>query len=234
MVVPSQSVIHREARSDDYRGENSISCHKVNNMNHKIEFLINAIKDNQLTNDLLDKKAATIVALETTLGLIIATGFLGIENFPLIKEIGVALPRSAKDMFGLSILVYAAATLYHIILTLKVIFPQESPDKHILFGDMKPRKLYFLHRMNEHRQMLPSLTEYVSQIHEFSDAELINEYSYELQKISYIRKVKSDHLLHSIRFLKAALIVLVAIISLIIIFLVFKQCQVVASGYIGP
>lgn len=177
-------------------------------MKTKIDFLINAIKEAQTTNDFLDKKAGVMVALESSLIAIVVNSSLDYDKSSILKEFF----RSHTS--GLILLLFfVVCVLVHILFTLRVILPHESPESHVELGDYKPRRLYFLNKLETNKKIYPSHTEFISQLFMMNDEDIAKEYTFELLKLSYIRKMKIHNLTQSLKLLKLLLIAYVIIAS---------------------
>ena len=174
-------------------------------MNTKIEFLIHAIKEAQTTNDFLDKKAGVMVALESSLVAIVVNNSVNYDNSQILKNL-----FEAHSPGLILLLLFMVGVLLHILFTIKVILPSESPEAHIDLGDYQPKRLFFLHKLNSKQKITPSHPDYIAQLSAMSDEELTKEYTFELLKLSYIRKMKSDNLTRSLKFLKLLLVGIVA------------------------
>jgi hypothetical protein len=184
-------------------------------MSTRIEFLINAIKEVQETNRFLDAKAGVLVALESSLLIVAISSLTDTSRLQLIKNLIGSGNTGYLAFLAVYFVVYAIALVIHILIMLKIIFPTEDPEAHVHLGDFQPRRLFFLHILDQSRKIEPSVPEYFSQLAAMSDDDITKEYAFELLKLSFIRKVKSDGLAFSFRFL-GVLIVGIAVFGLLL------------------
>jgi len=92
-------------------------------------------------------------------------------------------------------ILYVATLIAQILISLKVVLPKESPESHVNTGDHQPKKLFFLHQTDSNGQITPSTPKYSALLEQMSEQDIVAEYVFELQKLSYIRKVKNDNLM---------------------------------------
>lgn len=183
----------------------------------KVEFLTLAIQEAQQTNRFLDTKASLIAAFESSLLVIFLSILIDTERLQAIRAFFLQVPVAYLVPLIIYLVLYLALLIVQILITLRVIFPQEFPEDHVELGDYQPRRLFFLFRMNEDGKMAPSVEEYLERLREMEEEDIVSEYVYELEKLSYIRKLKSDRLTRSFRIL-GALIVGVVLLSAWVVF----------------
>jgi len=175
-------------------------------MSAKVEFLIKAIEEVQETNRFLDAKAGVLVAFESSLLVIAISSLSDNSRLQLIKNLMAGGAGWYSLLLMVYFTVYVIALLGHILITLRVIFPAENPESHIVLGDFEPKRLFFLHQLDQNQQMTPSVPAYFAQLAKMGEDDIGKEYVFELLKLSYIRKIKSDGLALSFRFLGALII----------------------------
>jgi len=184
-------------------------------MKAKTEFLIKAIEEVQETNRFLDTKAGALIVFESSLLAIAAYSLFDKSTLELMQILVNRVAIGYLVFLMICFICYLIALITHILLSLKVILPQENPETHVDFGGFQPKRLFFLHKLDEKRRLKPSVVEYSMQLTDMSDDDIINEYIFELLKLSYIRKTKSDRLAFSFRFL-AFLIVGIVMLGLLL------------------
>jgi hypothetical protein len=163
-------------------------------MDAKNEFVTRALADAEAESRYLDLKAGLMVITETILlGIAIA----GLASNPLFSLVTTLMEGGATwyaaVLVALFILV-AVALIGHILLTLRVLLPIPRPERHVDLGEFIPSGLYLLDDLDAGRRVVPSVAEYGRQLAEMSAETLTNEYIFELQKRSFVRRVKSDRL----------------------------------------
>lgn len=189
-------------------------------METKIGFLVKAIEEVQETNRFLDTKAGVLIVFETSL--------LAVAVYSLFDKSTVEFVRDFTNRITVGYLVfmvfcfvsYIVALIIHILLSLRIIFPQENPELHVDLTDFEPKRLFFLYKLNGNQQLRPSVMEYSKQLVSMNDDDITNEYIFELLKLSYIRKLKSDRLKFSFHYL-AFLIVGIMLLAFTIVFGLF-------------
>lgn len=186
-------------------------------METKAEFLIQATGEVQETNRFLDTKAGALIVFESSL--------LAVAVYSLFDKSALELMQALANQVAVWYLVflvvcficYIIMLVAHILFSLRIIFPQENPEAHVDLGDFQPRRLFFLYKLDEKRRLRPSVVEYSTQLAGMSDDDIINEYVFELLKLSYIRKLKSDRLAFSFRFLEFLVVGIVALGLLLVL-----------------
>lgn len=178
-------------------------------MSEKMEFLLKAIEEVQETNRFLDTKAGVVVVFESSLLIMVATSLMDQSVSDLITSIQKNTSTGYFIFLLVFIGVYLAALIFHILHTLKVVFPQESPNQHVDVTDFAPRNLFYLYELNKKDIIQPSVMEYAKKLKKMDDVDITNELIYELMKLSYIRKKKNDRLAFSYRFLGFLIVSLV-------------------------
>lgn len=163
-------------------------------MNEKTRFLIEAIRSTEATIRYLDYKAGALVIFETAFLVIVISGVLGNPFLLLVQDL---IDRDVVWYAALllaSLVLFASALIIHILMTIRVILPIINAEDHVSLGDYEPRMMYHLNRLDENRRIVPSVSDYAEALDGMEDAEIAGEYIVELQKLSYVRTVKSDRL----------------------------------------
>jgi hypothetical protein len=199
-----------EARMTEHNEDTCASIEK------RIEFISLAIDEAQQTNRFLDTKASLIAAFESSLLVIFLSILIDTGKLKAIQAFLLQIPMGYLVFLVVYLAGYVVVLIVQILITLKVIFPHEFPEKHVDLGDYQPRRLFFLFRMDRNGKMIPSVTDYSAQLNQMSGEDIVNEYAYELEKLSYIRKVKSDRLICSFRIL-GGLIVGIALLAVLVV-----------------
>lgn len=185
-------------------------------MEAKTEFLIQAIQEVQETNRFLDTKAGAQIVFESSLLAISVYSLFDKSTLELIQTLANNIQTQFWILLIVCFVFYMVVLVIHILLLLRIIFPQENPENHVDLGDFKPRRLFFLHKLDAKQHIRPSLDEYSAQLTNMDKDDIINEFIFELLKLSYIRKVKSDRLAFSFRFL-AFLVVGIAVLGVLLV-----------------
>ena len=172
----------------------------------KAEFLKSAIKEAQETNRFLDTKASILVAFESSLLVILVSILIDTEKLQTIQTFLSQIPTGYLVFLIVYTILYVVTLIVQILISLKVVLPKESPESHVNTGDYQPRKLFFLHQTDSNGQITPSIAKYSALLEQMSAQDIIAEYVFELQKLSYIRKVKNDNLGLSFRILNGLII----------------------------
>lgn len=177
-------------------------------MERKIEFVLKSIEEAQETNRFLDTKAGVLVVFESSLLAFLTANFLSAS---IVDSLQYLLERFGPGyllFLGIYLGVFVIALVVNILLTLRLMFPTENPNKHIVTGDFEPRNLFFLHELDEHNRIRPSVVEYLARLSTLSDDGILQEYISELLKLSYIRNLKSKRLADSFRLLQILIVAL--------------------------
>ncbi|TEU14568.1 MAG: hypothetical protein E3J21_15610, partial [Anaerolineales bacterium] len=138
-------------------------------MKAKTEFLIKAIEEVQETNRFLDTKAGALIVFESSLLVIATYSFFDKSTLELIQFLVNRVAIGYLIFLVIYFICYLVALVTHILLSLRVIFPQEAPEAHIDLGDFQPKRLFFLYRMDERQRLRPSVVEYSTQLADMSD-----------------------------------------------------------------
>ena len=184
------------------------------------EFLIRAIEEVQETNRFLDTKAGVLVAFESFLLAFAAFSVVEKSVLDSVQNVFDEAPGSYVFILGASFAGYLIALVFHVIYTLRVIFPQENPAHHVVYEGFQPHGLFFIYELDEQQQIQPSIPAYARALTEMSDSDILQEYAFEFLKLSYIRKHKSDGLMVSFWLLQTlivgtALLVLLYVLGLL-------------------
>jgi hypothetical protein len=186
-------------------------------MKEQVDLVLNAIEDATETNRFLETKAGVLIALETSFLAIAAYSLFDKSTLELIQT----LVSGAATWFLVLLAVYFVgfliALVMHILFTLRVIMPQEAPEAHVHLGDFEPKRLFFLYRLDKDQKLGPSVTEYSRQLAPMSEADITSEHIFELLKLSYIRKAKSDRLNALFRYLRFQIIGFVVLAVLVVL-----------------
>jgi hypothetical protein len=176
------------------------------NIQTKAEFLKTAIEEAQETNRFLDTKASILVAFESSLLVILVSILIDTEKLQTIQTFLARIPPVYLIFLIVYTILYVVVLIAQILITLRVVLPKESPERHVNIGDRQPKKLFFLYETDSNRQIAPSTSEYSTRLGQMSEQDIIDEYVFELQKLSYIRKKKHDSLALSFRILNGLIV----------------------------
>jgi hypothetical protein len=162
-------------------------------VDHQIEFLTTAIGQARQDIRALENRAGALVLFELGLLVILVSGLLGSGWFAVVKN----LVREDVTWFAALLLalfaVLVMAFIFHLLLTLRILLPADSPDKHVNPGGYQPRGLFRLRKLDGDGRITPSLPDYLQKLAEAGD-DLANEYAFELHRLAYVRRVKDDRL----------------------------------------
>jgi hypothetical protein len=186
-------------------------------VNVKREFLLKAIAEVQETNRFLDTKAGVIVMFESSLFLILVSSLLDVSRLQLIPAFVSQAATEYLILLTAYLTSYVIALVVHVLVTLRVIFPKQNPESCVKLDDFQPKKLFFLHKLDQNGRMEPSVPEYYAELATLSDDEVDKEYVFEFIKLSYIRKIKYDGLARSFKFLNI-LVIGAAVFGLLVAF----------------
>ena len=184
-------------------------------MQWQVEFLAHVIDEVQQTNRFLDTKASILVALESSLLVMLASFLFDAGRLQVVQAFLLQIPRWCIVLLLIYSVLWIAALLVQIVFTLRTLIPMESPDRHVDVSGYRPRGLFFLYNLDRNGRMIPSVTEYSFQLSQMSKEDIVNEYVFELEKLSYIRKTKGDLLARSFRVL-GGLIVGITVLGLLL------------------
>jgi hypothetical protein len=190
-------------------------------MKEHVDFVLNAIEDANETNRFLETKAGVLIAFETSFLAVAAYSLFDKSTLELIQTLVSGVASWYLVLLVVCFVVFLIMLVMHILFTLRVTMPQEAPEAHVDLGDFEPKRLFFLHRLDKDQVLGPSVTEYSEQLAAMSEADITGEYIFELLKVSYIRKAKSDRLSASFRYLRYQIvgIVVLAILFALGVFL---------------
>lgn len=178
-------------------------------MRIEIEFVTKAIDVVQETNRFMDTKAGTIAAFESVLLVVVFSNLINVSTVELVQTLVRRVATAYVLFLAVYFICYLIALVVHILLTLRVLYPQESPKEHVDFDGFEPTELFFLYELDKKQRMRPSVLGYSTKLTNMSDDDFIKEYVFELLKVSYIRKRKSDRLRFSLRLLGVLVVGLV-------------------------
>jgi hypothetical protein len=184
-------------------------------MEAKTGFLVKAIEEAQATNRFLDTKAGTLIVFESSLLAIALYSLLDQSTLEWIQALARQVPIGYLVVLAACFICYVVGLVVHILLSLRIILPAENPEAYVAQDGFRPQRLFFLHRLDEEGRLRPSVVEYSMRLSGMDDDDIINEYIFELLKLSYIRKVKSDRLSFCFRLL-AFLIVGIVVLGLLL------------------
>jgi hypothetical protein len=184
-------------------------------MKEQVDFVLNAIEDANETNRFLETKAGVLIAFETSFLAIAAYSLFDKSALELIQALVSGVASWFLVLLAVYFVGFLVALVMHILFTLRVIMPQEAPEAHVHLGDFEPKRLFFLFKLDQDQKLGPSVTEYSQQLAAMSEAEITSEYVFELLKVSYIRKAKSDRLNASFRYLRYQIIGIVVFAILV-------------------
>jgi anti-sigma28 factor (negative regulator of flagellin synthesis) len=188
------------------REESSANEAPNTNIQTKVEFLKSAIEEAQETNRFLDTKASILVAFESSLLVILISILIDTEKLQTIQTFLARIPQGYLVFLIVYTILYVVVLIAQILITLRVVLPKESPERHVNVGDRQPKKLFFLYKTDSNEQIALSTSEYSTRLGQMSEQDIIDEYVFELQKLSYIRKTKNDSLGLSFRILNGLII----------------------------
>lgn len=161
--------------------------HMTDNDKIRVDLLKEAIHDTQETIKFTDTKAAAVTVFLTSISIKLIIEFA--TSFkPALEYI-----HSVKFGFLLRIpimlLVFGLPTAI-LYLIFSIFSPRINPQKNIEIGNLTPKNLFFLAEMNDKRKIKPSLSDYLDNVLKIEINDVLLEYSYEFQKLSYIRIIK--------------------------------------------
>jgi hypothetical protein len=182
--------------------ENPEDAGKVHTFDLKAKFLFEAIEQVELTNRFLDTKAGVLVSIESTLLFVVVGLLFDSEKFNAIKASVLTMPFMGALILLLYCAIYVLVLVAHILYTIRVLNPAKNPQMYVQTGNYKPRGLFFLGKNKTTGKMTPSLEEYVSQLGDCSEQDILSELTFEFMKVSYIRDKKSDNIHNSLSILK--------------------------------
>ena len=166
-------------------------------MSSKVEFLEGALKEAQKATRSLDMMAAILIVTETLLLVIAIAGLVNNPFFQLVRNLmadgAIELTAALLVVFVL----FTMALIVHILMTIRVVLPVDRVERFLHLGDFEPKGLFSPDRLDARRIHLPSHGDYAATLDGLSDEEVTGEYIYELLKLSYIRRVKTDRLANS-------------------------------------
>lgn len=165
----------------------------------KTDFLFKAIDEVQQTNRFLDAKAGLLSGFESALLVILISNFLDNARLQLIFELYNGQKWYFLILLVGYILLYVISLVSHILFTLRIILPFENPESHVNPGNFKSRNLFFIHKLDKNKKIIPSLSTYRDEMSKMGPEDMMSELILEFLKLSYIRKTKSDHLRSSLR-----------------------------------
>lgn len=178
-------------------------------MNMKMDFLIKAIEEVQETNRFLDTKAGVVVIFESSLLVFMISGFMDKSVLELVYSLKNNISIGYLIFLSIYVAAFFLALIIHILITLRVIFPQESPENHIDFSGFEPKRLFYLFKLSKNDVIQPSVLDYSEKLLEINEDEMLHELVFELMKLSYIRKKKNNRLAISLKFLGVLIVSLV-------------------------
>ncbi|MFN4027710.1 MAG: hypothetical protein ACK4IZ_09710 [Flavobacterium sp.] len=160
-------------------------------MEKKITFLNAAIVDAQELIRFIDTKTAIVITI---------LGSYLVAIFTILDKI-IFNSNLFSSLFWFLISLFTVLLIICIVITARIIYPTNNPQKNIVLGNMQVPTLQFYLPMNEYDSNLfpffnsekfrlsTTLESYSSQL---KNKNIIQSLTYELLKISYIRNVKND------------------------------------------
>jgi hypothetical protein len=164
-------------------------------MDKQIAFLNAAISDAQDLIRFIDTKTTVVISL------------LAAYVVAFFSIFGKIVEYSSKFscLFWCCLIVFIFCLIICIIITLRIIIPTNHPAENIKLGDSKQPKIKFfltpntypkgkLYRFINSNKFKLSLdfSEYVKQMKNVKEEEIIDSLSFELFKVNYIRNIKND------------------------------------------
>lgn len=184
-------------------------------MDLRKEFIFESILEVQETNRFLDAKAGVLITIETTLLFVVVSNIFDSQKYAPIKATIQAMPQWLSTLILVYCIIYMTLLIFHILYSLRVLYPTKDPSVFVDTGSYKPRNIFFL-KTGRNGKIAPSLKDYAKTVNSSTDDDIINELIFELMKLSYIRDMKSSRIQNSIRFLNV-LIVGVVIFGFILV-----------------
>jgi hypothetical protein len=163
-------------------------------MSEKSQFLITAIEEVQHNVRTIDTRAAVIIAFESTLLVIAVIGIISGSFFQVIRNLVENGVIWYAALILATFVLYVMSLIVHVLMTIRVVLPIDDAADHVITDNFEHKGMYFLEELDRARSILPPATKYAEQLNEMGEEELNNEYIYELLRLSYIRRVKSDRL----------------------------------------
>lgn len=181
----------------------------------QMSFVELAIDEVQQAHRFLETKAGLLLTFESSLLAILLT--LIIENLGVIRPLLADIPVVYLQFLGVCTIVYLVILTAQMLTTISVIFPVESPEHCVRLEGCKPARLFFLCKTDSEGRIQPSVRRYLAKLKDMGHDEILQEYIFELEKLSTIRKLKSDQLIRSFRLLKVLIAgaVLLGLLTLI-------------------
>jgi len=175
-------------------------------MERKIEFVLKSIEEAQETNRFLDTKAGVLVVFESSFLALIAGSLFNTSTYEMLQYIISRFALGYSLFLGIYFGLFVVVLGVNVILTLRLMFPAESPEEHIDTKGFEPRRLFFVSELDEDKRLRPSVVEYSTELANLRDGDILQEYIFELLKLSYIRNLKQARLATSFRLLQVLII----------------------------
>lgn len=175
-------------------------------MESKTGFVAHAIESAQAAIGNLELRAGFLVVVEAALLVVVISGLAGNPLLALVRRLVEQNVVWYAALLLASFIIFAVALIIHIILTIRVILPIANPEMYITLGSFEPQHMYFLNQLDQSGRLTPSVSAYSEQLAELSDEELLEEYTYELMRVSYVRRIKGERFWVSLLFLAGLVI----------------------------
>jgi hypothetical protein len=163
-------------------------------MSLKKEFIFKAIEDVQETIRFLDSKAGVIVIFLSSIFIFLITKLTDQSTVEFLLSYKNMVPMGYYKFLEVIAIIIFIKLLFLILLTLRIIYPNSSPEKNIDLDFYTPKRIFFLYKLNKKKYIVPTIHEYFSIFHQMDNEDFYKELIFELQKVSYIRHNKSKGL----------------------------------------
>lgn len=199
----------------------------------QFEFLKEAINDTQNTIRFIDSKASAVILLWS----IVITALVSTYNkwIEWLRQFYKNEGHLEILFITLILLGMAICFILSLLLVYRTLLPNNSPVKHLKFDEVKLKENYFLYstdnkmsffdlfRRNPKIKLRKPTKEFILNIKQLTDEQIIEEMAIELQKVSSIRLIKLQRINKGIFFF---LIFIVLLTILIVYSLISSLIQV--------
>jgi hypothetical protein len=166
-------------------------------MSTKINYVVNNLKESQKAVRFLDSVALALLILDILLLAVIVLNFAG---GPINQMINNLVEQNETWFVALLLaifILFAISLVGNILFIIRTLLPITDAGAHVAVGDDVDIRLIDLDRLDASGRIWPSVHAYWDKLDSLSEADIASAYIYELQKNSYIRKVKRDRLASS-------------------------------------
>lgn len=175
-------------------------------MDNKTRFVSRAIESAQAAIRNLELRAGFLIVVELALLVVVISGLAGNPLLTLIRRLVEQDVVWYAALLLAGFIIFAIALIIHILLTIRVILPIANPEMYITLGTFEPKHMYFVSQLDQSGRLEPSVSAYSKELAELSEEALVDEYVFELMRVSYIRRIKSERFWVSLLFLAGLVI----------------------------